>query len=59
MQIRVPEVPREARRPRRPPPESGAPNFCGLRAAERAAWPVGRARTATSQAGVWGRPGQF
>eukprot|EP00969_Alexandrium_andersonii_P210360 9292576-Alexandrium_andersonii.AAC.1 len=43
----------EARRLRRPPLESRASNFGRLRAAEKAVWPVGRAGTATSQAGVW------
>eukprot|EP00969_Alexandrium_andersonii_P265581 11736701-Alexandrium_andersonii.AAC.1 len=51
MQIRAPEAPR-------PPLESGAPNFCRFRAKERAIWPVGRAGTATSQAGCSG-PGHF
>eukprot|EP00969_Alexandrium_andersonii_P219242 9682706-Alexandrium_andersonii.AAC.1 len=32
----------------------GAPSFCRFRAAERAVWPVGRAGTATSWAGLWG-----
>eukprot|EP00969_Alexandrium_andersonii_P160907 7111051-Alexandrium_andersonii.AAC.1 len=58
MQIRAPEAPREARRLRRPPLESGAANFCRLRAAARAVWPVGRAGTVASRAGFWG-PGQY
>eukprot|EP00969_Alexandrium_andersonii_P099802 4402920-Alexandrium_andersonii.AAC.1 len=45
MQIRAPRAPCEAQRLWRPPLESGAPNFCRLRAAERAVWPVGRAET--------------
>eukprot|EP00969_Alexandrium_andersonii_P098811 4360074-Alexandrium_andersonii.AAC.1 len=58
MHIRAPEVPLEARRFGRPPLESGALNFCRLRAAERAVWPIGRAGTVTSRDGFWG-PGQF
>eukprot|EP00969_Alexandrium_andersonii_P053293 2341869-Alexandrium_andersonii.AAC.1 len=54
MQIRAPEAPRDARRLRRPTLNSGAPVFCGLRAAERAVRPVGCAGTATSRAGLWG-----
>eukprot|EP00969_Alexandrium_andersonii_P176277 7794868-Alexandrium_andersonii.AAC.1 len=55
MQIRAPEVPREAR----PPLESWAPDFCRFRAAERAIWPVGRAETASSRAGCFGAPANF
>eukprot|EP00969_Alexandrium_andersonii_P058555 2581133-Alexandrium_andersonii.AAC.1 len=36
MQIRGPVAPHEARRLRRPPLDSGAPNFCRVRAAEGA-----------------------
>eukprot|EP00969_Alexandrium_andersonii_P249357 11020634-Alexandrium_andersonii.AAC.1 len=36
----------------------GAPNFFRFQAAERAGWPVKRAGTSTSRAGIWG-PGQF
>eukprot|EP00969_Alexandrium_andersonii_P174643 7721938-Alexandrium_andersonii.AAC.1 len=56
MQIRAPQAPREARRLRHPPLESGAPNFRRLRAAERAVWPVGGAGAASSRAGC-SRPG--
>eukprot|EP00969_Alexandrium_andersonii_P371983 15480709-Alexandrium_andersonii.AAC.1 len=55
MQIRAPEAPREARRLRRPPLGSRAPNFCRFRAAETAVWPVGRAGAATSHAGLGGQ----
>eukprot|EP00969_Alexandrium_andersonii_P236253 10430415-Alexandrium_andersonii.AAC.1 len=58
MQIRTPEVSREARRLRRPPLKNGAPNFRRLRAAERAVWPFGRVGTASSRAGFRG-PGQI
>eukprot|EP00969_Alexandrium_andersonii_P023138 1011889-Alexandrium_andersonii.AAC.1 len=54
MQIRAPEAPREARRLWLLPLESGAPNIRKLRASERAVWPVTRAETATSRAGLWG-----
>eukprot|EP00969_Alexandrium_andersonii_P015634 683790-Alexandrium_andersonii.AAC.1 len=44
--------PCEARRLRRSPLKSGASNFCRFRSAERAVWPIGRAGTASSRAGV-------
>eukprot|EP00969_Alexandrium_andersonii_P276448 12219036-Alexandrium_andersonii.AAC.1 len=50
MQIRAPVTPREAQGP---PLDSGAPNFCRFRAAERAVWPFGRAGTASSRVGFW------
>eukprot|EP00969_Alexandrium_andersonii_P113743 5026509-Alexandrium_andersonii.AAC.1 len=50
MQIRAP-----ARRLWRPLLESGAPYFCRFRAAERAVWSIGRARTATSRSGIGAR----
>eukprot|EP00969_Alexandrium_andersonii_P193265 8536185-Alexandrium_andersonii.AAC.1 len=56
MQIRAPEAPREARHLQRSLLQSGAPNFCRFRAAEKAVWPVGRAGTASSRAGFL-RPG--
>eukprot|EP00969_Alexandrium_andersonii_P080091 3530012-Alexandrium_andersonii.AAC.1 len=49
--IRAPQAPHEARRVRRPPLESGAPNCCRPRAAERVVWPDGRAVTASSRVG--------
>eukprot|EP00969_Alexandrium_andersonii_P358598 15451336-Alexandrium_andersonii.AAC.1 len=55
MKIRVSEAPREARRFRRLPLESGAPDFCRFRAAESAVQSVGRAGTATSKAGLSAR----
>eukprot|EP00969_Alexandrium_andersonii_P160531 7093158-Alexandrium_andersonii.AAC.1 len=48
MQIRALHAPQRLRRPSL---ESGAPDFCGIRAAERALRPVGRVGTATSWAG--------